>query len=178
MDRHEHLDVMKMAITILMTSLVIGAAVTFFYFNIRVENQFDKAMVNATNSSRMNRLKDLQDLSFGDDVSNYPLVTQVMSALDNFSAEELLYIRILSAGGTDGPVMPPDKPQIIIHYKGYVPSDLDGVTGLTPSETPVALAQEHLMHYAQCRCKLEIGTTEQLWSFITITLYNDKEVLK
>lgn len=174
----------------------------FFFITFSTENKFDKAMTDATNSSRMDRLRDLQDMSGSANISKYPLVPQVISALDNFSGEEVLYIQMRSAMDVDysaetdmteaeGPetpmhYFPSGSKYIVFFYEGYTPNDFGGsstttnVDWMRATATPIQLAQEHLYHYAQCRCHVKIIEPEhdKNWSAIILTLYNDTEVLE
>lgn len=163
MDSKEGFDIVKMAITVLLLVLLIGAALSVFYMLTDKTNDYVKSMSKANNSVNMDKFREMGDMCKNEE---YVLVTVVASAIQEFKDDDLLYIRVVGAGN-----------DIVYTYDGVNLSSLfQGTTTTTTtvkSSVPTSMCAKQLLQYTDKRCKVEVDDlTEQGFdmSGITITI--------
>lgn len=163
MNIDEGKDLVKMAVAVLLFSLVIGAGLSVWYMLFSKEQELQSDLQQATNSATMERLYELQDISYTakSGEGNYPLVTNVVSTLSEFNEQDLLFIYVdVTQNGSnfyDGS---------IFTYEGVTLADLDtgglqaAPADVITSSNPLTLACKKLLAYSSRRCFLELFETE------------------
>jgi hypothetical protein len=162
MNINEGKDLVKMAITVLLISLVISAAMSLWYLLFSKEQKLQSDLEKAANSASMERLYELQDISYSakDGTGKYPLVTNVVSALSEFNEQDLLfiYIDVTKNGSTF------DKGSIYTYTDvnlttantgGFQDPDFETIE----SDIPVTVACRKLLVYSHRRCFVEMFET-------------------
>ena len=164
MNINEGKDLVKMAITVLLISLVISAAMSLWYLLFSKEQKLQSDLEKAANSASMERLYELQDISYAakDGTGTYPLVTNVVSALSEFNEQDLLFIYIdVTKDGytfTNGSIFTYEGVNLTtVNTGGFqVPqSELETVE----SSIPVTVACRKLLVYSHRRCFVEMFET-------------------
>lgn len=158
MNTKEPFDLAKMAITLLLVCLVVGATTGFFYMLYDNTDKRIDDMEKATESASMDRIYDLvqQYESNKGDFDAYPLVTNVVSALTEFQESDLLYVAVDISQGQVHHVGADD-----VYAFTYTGTNLTTVVpnaALTfttvQSDIPVTDASKLLLPYSNCRCEI------------------------
>lgn len=167
MKSDEGITLVKMAITCLAVTLVIGAAMAIWYLMSRNENQLRSDMERAVTTGTTYRLWDMQDQSITadedkDPIDKHPLVSTVASILAEYSNTELLYIYCTAhkinednTGGFSGCCLF-TYPSIVITDTSALPHGDDAIQ-LNNSDVPITQAVKYLLQYSQYRCHVTIS---------------------
>lgn len=171
MNSREPFDLAKIAIGLLLVVLVIGATIAHFYGLFDTTDRRIDSMQKATASAAMDRLYDLKDLS---DTNAYqldklPLVTNIVSALSDFSNEDLLYIIVKL------PQEMGDVKELFVYEGVTITNPGSGVT-IHESDIPMTEACRLLLQYSNCTARLNV---EQVTiegykdlSYVTVEIYD------
>lgn len=180
MRSQEGVDMLKWAIAILLLCLLLGTTIAFFYMLYDNTDRRIDSMEKAATSSNMDRLYDLQDTTFSNtgDIGSYPLCSNIVSALQEFSEEDLLYIQTISPEG---------DVWVFTYGDTNIQEPGNGCT-VQKSQIPVTEACRYLLAYSDCRAELSLGkydysTGSTSWLgdstgllCIRVTLYMDPQV--
>lgn len=147
---NEGIQMSKMAIAVLLVCLLVGSTVSFFYMMYDNTDQRVKKMEEATNSSDMERLYELADLTTTNGLSpdELPLVTNVVSALTSFSEDSLLYIYVI-------PPADSDECTVYVYDDATTVESAEGVHK-NVSNIPVTYACRQLLQYSNSRCEVRL----------------------
>lgn len=150
MRSHEGVDMMKWAIAILLLCLLIGTTLAFFYMLYDNTDRRIDSMQKAATSSNMDRLHDLRDatLTHEGDIGRYPLCTNIISVLKEFSEEDLLYIQV---------VTPNSSESVMDYVFTYTGTNISGDSTVRESDIPVTEACRFMLAYSDCRAELSLG---------------------
>ena len=140
MNAKEPLDLAKMSIIVLLLCLTISATAGFFYYLYDTTDERVNTMEQATLSAPMEKLFQLEDQSSS---GNYPLVTNVVSALTEFQESDLLYITVKGS------------PSVTYTYSGVNLTTISG-NEINQSAIPVTAAAKALLPYSDSRCILKL----------------------
>lgn len=160
MNSEEFTTLVKMAVTALILSLVIGAAFIMWYQLSDHANKEQLDMEKVVNTTSMERLYELRDLSSkhlsDPDEEFAPLVTNVVSALSEFNANDLLYIYVdvLDENGIY-------SGERIYTYNGVSTGSISFSGAqheplFISTDIPITEVTKYLLEYSQYRCTLEI----------------------
>lgn len=156
MNVREGIDITKMAISVMLLVLVIGAGLSMWYMMEDHQSDLQSKMNKASSSAAMEKLYELRDISDSAKADNkpehYPLVSNVANAINEFNEDSLLFVyvqdeqqTIVSDTGTDEGVT--------YTYKGVV---LAGRPNVKQSVTPTTDVLKLLLRYSKYRCRFEI----------------------
>lgn len=161
MNNQEGFDLAKMAVSVLMLSLLIGAVMSVWYFMFGTEQKLQASMDKATRSAAVERLYELEDVSNAakEGSGQYPLVTNVVNILSEFNEQDLLFIYVdVTENGNDF------YNGALYTYEGVVLGGID-TTGLPdPNKIsctqPVTEACKKLLLYSRYRCYVDMFETK------------------
>ena len=158
---NEPVDLMKSAIAVMLVCLLLGATLSFFYMLFDNTDSRIHSMEKATSSSSTERLAALQDKTFEKtgDISNLPLVANIVNVLQEYSEDDLLFVQI-----HDPMYFTTD----IYTYTGTTLVGVENPDSIHASDIPVTEAVRHLLGYSNCRAELILGR----WDVSTGALLN------
>ena len=163
MNNQEGIDMVKMSIIILLLVLVIGAVLSLFYLMSNSHYKTVKSIENATKSSSMERLYELNDLSFGSK-DTHPLVTNVASVLSEFDETDLLYI-LINYKDSD------DSYKIYIYtYEGVDLTAVPNYATTVQSNSPTSMAYKKLLQFSDRRCSVSLNETSSKMFSVNINI--------
>lgn len=158
MNNQEGIDLVKMAVQVLLITLLIGAVLSLFYLLYIKSDAHLSNMENATNSASMERVYELSDASLAAqdaltgvyDLDALPLCTNMVSCLYEFDSDDLLFIEVISGGSPT-----------IYTYTDVTQASLNVPAGITfvSCEVPTMSAAKQLLKSSNKRCTVEVITT-------------------
>ncbi len=145
METREHVDLVKMAITAMMVTMVLGAMFSLFYFVYTAASKKSSEMQDTITSSSTEKLSDLCNATNSGDM---PWVTSVINALSEVEDTNLLYVQVIDNSSGD---------QL---YFTYPDVTLTGVSAslVRQVELPLDEASKYLLGYTNCRCGVQYLT--------------------
>ena len=162
MNSREPVDLAKMAVSLLLLCLVIGATTGLFYYMFDTTDAKIDDMEKATVSASMERLKELehQYLNNTTNVDQYPLVTNVVSALTEFESGDLLYVSVKLTPSLTGGA---EVTKTFTYTGVTLPSSLTVIA----SSTPIIDMSRELLPYSDCRCELYLTQVDPSTGAVT-----------
>ena len=147
----EAIDLSKMAASVLLTCLLVGAVLLLFYRLYTPTSKRIDDMQAAANSSKTERLYELRDRS-DDPSKKNPLVSNVISSLQEFDETDLLYVSVYYPGVANPTVFTyTDIDETMIGGSGF---KLENCT------TPTTDAAQSIARYSERRCAVRLNNID------------------
>lgn len=168
MHSEEGVTIAKMAVTVLIVVLLIGAILSLWWVFMNSENKMVNDLEGTVTSGTRSRLYDLMDQSLtadslADQVSGHPLVTTVANCLAEFDNLDLLYVyctehklSATGAGTYSGCYLYTYPGANITNFSG-LPHGTTPITQFNNSDVPVTQAVKNLLKYSQYRCHVTVA---------------------
>lgn len=147
MQSREHVDLVKMAITAMMVTLVLSALLSLFYF---LYTQVSKASYSVTQTVTSTTTEKLSDLCNTTNSGDYPWVTSVANAISEVDDANLLYVQVINKNTTPETQM----------YFTYNDVTISGVptSQIKAYTSPLDEASKYLLGYSNKRCGVQYLT--------------------
>lgn len=170
MDNNEGLTLAKMAVGVLLLCLLLSAVLFIWYLSLDAYSvpvdKWEQAAITAA-KDRLDELVWQSDNANPNNISEFPLVTNVCNALDEFNDDGLIFVSIYTRepSGVENTV--------VYTYTNVPASSLgnphSGAISVINSTTPVTAATSKLLYtYSAYRCKLsEIHVTYSSGNYIS-----------
>lgn len=137
-ENNEVTKIMDWVVGLLLFCIVIACLVILIVFGQQREEHFVQTMHDATNSSKMQRLTEL------DMRSDPVLCTAVANVLSEFGPEELAYVEIMSNGVCD------------VYHSSNIPVQAPSGYQSHASSAPIEEAVKKLLKYSEKTCDVEV----------------------
>ena len=156
MNVREGIDITKMAISVMLLVLVIGAGLSMWYMMEDHQSKLQRKMNKASSSAAMEKLYELRDISDSAKADNkpehYPLVSNVANAINEFNEDSLLFVYVKDEQQT---IVPDTGADVGVTYT-YEDVVLNNMPNVKQSVTPTTDVLKLLLRYSKYRCKFEI----------------------
>lgn len=149
MNAEEPVDLAKMAVAAMLLALLLGIAVTFFYFlysNLSAKQSTTKDIIQATSLEKFYALEQQTQTADGG-AGEYPLVSSVVNAFTELDSADVMYYDIYSKNSTVRKCFVLDNDTV--SYMG-LPADAIRTQVMTTD------VSKYLMTFVGQRCALEI----------------------
>lgn len=164
MNAREGMDLVKMAITAMLVTLVIGAG--FFAWNKMATpmGSLEKSLESATLSAATERLYEMQDMSTTarstQKYEDFPLVSNVCNILSEYNEDSLLFVYCTAHDASNNYVQPnyfTYENVVINNFPGFPGTNGNIPTNPYPNtQQPVTYAVKYLLPYSQYRCDVKM----------------------
>lgn len=152
-ENNEVTKIMDWVVGLLLFCIVIACLIILIVFGQQHEEHFVQTMHDATNSSRLQRLTEL-------DMSDDPvLCTAVANILSEFGPEELAYVEIVSNGVCD------------VYHSSNIPVEAPSGYQSHSSSAPIEESVKKLLKYSEKTCDVKVVTEDTTgFSYVMITV--------